>query len=65
MTALERAQTYAAIFLSVGDRWRSYVPVDATVKGDSVYLQGVHMERRGDVWRLTENVVVTVVGAAP
>lgn len=55
MTALERAQTYAAIFIHAEDNWRSYVPVDATVAGDTVYMQGVRMERAEDGWRLTEN----------
>jgi hypothetical protein len=56
MTALERAETYAAIFLGVGARWPGYVPVDAKVKGDTVYLQGVKMQPTEDGgWLLTEN----------
>jgi hypothetical protein len=55
MTTLERAQTYAAIFLNVGDRWPNYVPIDATVSGSDVSLGGVHMQPIADGWRLTEN----------
>ena len=55
MTALERAEAYAAIFLNVGAKWPGYVPVDATVNGDTVYLQGVRMEPTEDGWQLTEN----------
>ena len=63
MTALERAQTYAAIFINAGDRWRNYVPVDATVTGDTVYLQGVRMERSDNGWRLETNGKAWVVHA--
>lgn len=55
MTALERAQTYAAIFIKVGSRWPGYVPLDATVTGSTVYLQGVRMQPVGDGWELSEN----------
>jgi hypothetical protein len=55
MTALDRAKTYAAIFLNAGDRWRNYVPVDATVTGDTVHLGGVRMERNDQGWRLETN----------
>ena len=56
MTAIERAETYAAIFLKVGSRWPAYVPGDATVTGAVVHLQGVRMEPTvDDGWRLTEN----------
>ena len=56
MTPLKRAEVYAAIFINVGDDWPYYVPVDATVKDDTVYLQGVRMERLAeDRWRLTKN----------
>jgi endonuclease YncB( thermonuclease family) len=60
---LDRAQTHAAIFLNAGDRWRNYVPVDATVDGDTVYLQGVRMERSGNGWRLETNGQAWVVRA--
>ena len=55
MTAIERAQTYAAIFLNVGERWRFYVPLDATVSGDEVYLQGVRMRPVDGGWQLSTN----------
>jgi hypothetical protein len=61
VTGLERAKTYAAIFISAGEEWRKYVPVDATVKGDNVYLQGVHMEHSDGGWRLTENAESWIV----
>lgn len=62
MTALDRATTYAAIFLKVGDRWPGYVPCDATVTGAVVHLQGVRMEPTVDGgWRLTENDTSRVV----
>lgn len=55
MNPIERAKQYATIFLNAGEKWRGHVPVDATVKGDTVYLQGVCMERVSSGWRLTEN----------
>ena len=55
MTALGRAQGYAGIFLKAGEKWRNYKPVDATVSGDTVHLQGVRIERVEGGWRLTEN----------
>lgn len=56
MNGLERAEAYAAIFLNAGDGWRGYVPLDATVTGDRVHVQGVQMERTApQEWRLTEN----------
>jgi len=55
MTALERAHAYAAIFIRVGSRWPGFVPVDATMEGDTVYLQGVRMRPAGDGWALAEN----------
>lgn len=57
MSNLERAQTYAAIFIGAGDGWRQYVPVDATVDPDRdvMHLAGVRMTRRADVWVLEEN----------
>lgn len=55
MNALDRAKTYASIFLNAGDRWRFYVPVDATVTDDTVHLQGVRMRRLDDGWRLETN----------
>jgi len=68
MTALERAQQYAAIFIGLGSKWPSCVPLDATVTGDTVYLQGVRMQPTDDGgWRLTENArswIVRPAGAA-
>jgi hypothetical protein len=61
VNALDRAQTYAAIFLNAGDRWRNYVPVDATVTGDTVHLQGIRMERSDNGWRLETNGEAWVV----
>ena len=56
MTNLQRAETYAAIFLKVGPRWPDFVPVDATVLGSVVHLGDVRMEPTVDGgWRLTEN----------
>lgn len=63
MSALERAQTYAAIFLNAGDHWRNHVPVDATVTGDTVHLQGIRMERSDDGWRLETNGEAWIVRA--
>jgi hypothetical protein len=65
MNALERAKGYTSIFIGAGDRWRHYVPVDATVDGDVVYLQGVRMERseQGNGWRLETNEEAWVVRA--
>jgi hypothetical protein len=57
MTALERAQTYAAIFIKAtrdGRDWRKYVPVDGLLHGDVVEAGGVRMEPAGDGWMLTE-----------
>ena len=56
MTPLDRAKKYVAIFIGAGDKWRSCIPVDATRKGDIVWLQGVEMRRvDADTWELTEN----------
>jgi hypothetical protein len=63
MTALDRARTYAAIFISAGDRWRNYVPVDANVTGDTVHLQGVRMEHSANGWRLETNDEAWVIRA--
>lgn len=53
MTPEERAETYAAIFLNVGDRWRNFVPVDGRVRGDSVEIGGVTVTNEGNgVWSL-------------
>lgn len=66
MTALERAESYAAIFLKVGDRWPGYVPLDATRTEGGIYLHGVHMEQvDADTWRLTENDQRFLVRRAP
>jgi hypothetical protein len=54
MTPLERAETYAAIFLHVEEDWPSFLPIDAIREGDTVWLRGVRMERGTDGWRLTE-----------
>lgn len=56
MTALERAETYAAIFLRVGNRWPAYTPADATIRGTIVHIDGIRMEPTVDGgWRLTHN----------
>jgi hypothetical protein len=57
MSGLERAQTYAAIFIGAGDGWRRYAPVDAAVEhyADVMYLQGIRMERVDAGWRLETN----------
>lgn len=65
LSALERAPTYAGFFLNMGDRWRSMVPVDAEVSGETVHLQGVCMERLVDGWRLTENGTSWLVRPKP
>lgn len=57
MTALERAQTYAAIFIKAtrdGRDWRKYVPVDGRRRGDVVEIGGVRMQPAGDGWMLTD-----------
>ena len=45
--AMERAMTYASIFVGLGDRWAHNVPVDAEVSDETgtVHLQGGRMER--------------------
>lgn len=54
MDPVERAQTYAAIFINAGARWPAYVPVDATVHRDVVEIGGVIMQPTVDGgWRLT------------
>lgn len=50
--AVRRACGYAAIFLNIGDRWRDFLPVDADVIEDRVYLQGVQLWREGDAWHI-------------
>lgn len=57
MSGLERAHTYAAIFIGAGNGWRQYAPVDATVDPDRdvMHLAGVRMARRADGWVLEEN----------
>jgi hypothetical protein len=53
MTDIERAETYIGIFINVGDKWRSYVPVDGNVRGDAVHLGEVTMTAGGDgTWTL-------------
>lgn len=52
MTALERAQTYAAIFIGVGDKWPKFIPVDGAMRGDKVWIEGVEMRRIGSSWLL-------------
>jgi hypothetical protein len=65
VTPLERAQGYAAIFISVGGRWANYLPVDASLRqgpdGPVVYLQGIQMRPVGDGWELTSNGMVSTV----
>ena len=62
MSALQRAEHYAAIFLNVGHKWPYYVPLDATVSGDVVYLQGIQMRPvRDDAWELSTNGQAYVV----
>lgn len=63
MTVLQRAETYAAIFIQAGDRWCNHVPVDATVNGDTVHIQGVRMERSDQGWRLETNGEAWIVRA--
>jgi hypothetical protein len=70
MTEIERAETYAAVFLKVGHRWPAYVPSDATVAGAIVHLGDIRMEPTVDGgWRLTQNghsrVVRTRTAVAP
>lgn len=55
MSPFERAKQYVAIFINVGDLWRSYVPCDASPgDGESIHLQGAHLQRlAGSTWRIT------------
>lgn len=57
MTAMERAHTYAAIFIGVGENWRNYVPCDAlsSITDTGVHIGGVAMEYGPNGWRLTED----------
>lgn len=59
MSPVERAEKYAGVFIAAGRKWRMFVPVDATVSGDTVHLGGVQMRPVGGawgrVWELTEN----------
>lgn len=53
MTDIERAETYIGIFINVGEKWRSYAPVDGTVRGDAVHLGDVVMADQQDgTWTL-------------
>jgi hypothetical protein len=53
MTDIERAETYIGIFINVGEKWRGYVPVDGTVRGDAVHIGEVTMtDRRDGTWTL-------------
>lgn len=66
MSPLDRAKRYAAIFINAGDSWRGYAPLDATVTGDVVYLQGIRMERspNNNGWRVETNGEAWVIHAA-
>jgi hypothetical protein len=44
----ERAARYIILFDGYGDRWRANVPVDSIVKGNSVYLSGIRLDRGPD-----------------
>ena len=62
MTGLERAKTYAAIFIGAGPDWQQYVPVDATVTARDVYLQGVRMRPCKDgAWSLETNTETWII----
>lgn len=62
MTGLERAKTYAAIFIGAGDGWTYYVPIDAVRVGpNALILQDVRMERRGNAWWLSVDGQTLVV----
>ena len=54
MTALERATECAAMLNHVGRRWPQFLPHDAAVRDDCVWLQGVRMAPIPGGWRLTE-----------
>lgn len=47
MSPEQRAQHYAELFTSLGEKWRSCVPVDGTAEParDCMYLTGVRIER--------------------
>jgi hypothetical protein len=54
MTNEERAARYVILFDHYGDQWRYNVPVDATVKGDTVTIGGVLLQRASDGrWSVT------------
>ena len=64
-TPMERAQTYAALWLTLGDNWTYWLPVDASYRGGLVWLAGVKMRpiTTGGArwWELTEGDRVVVV----
>ena len=67
-TPMERAQTYAALWLTLGDNWTYWLPVDAAYRGGLVWLGGVKMRpiTTGGArwWELTEGDRVVVVRPA-
>lgn len=58
MDNLTHANEWARLFATKGDRWESYIPVDARkasevvdgVQRDAVHLRGFLLYRDGDAW---------------
>jgi len=68
-TPMERAQTYAALWLTLGDNWTYWLPVDASYRGGLVWLGGVKMrphylDGTPAWWELEEKGRVVVVRPA-
>lgn len=59
MTSLERAVDWVGIFISAGDRWEFYVPVDGERTKRGIRIDGIEIgpdtEQPG-VWRLDDGV---------
>lgn len=48
MTNEERAARYVILFNAYGDKWRDNVPVDAIVKGETVWVGPCKLVRGAD-----------------
>lgn len=60
MTDRERAIEYIRIFANVGDRWRSYAPVDAEPTPTGIRIGTVEIGRGEDeTWLLIEGTSVS------
>lgn len=61
MTSLERAVDWVGIFISAGDRWEFYIPVDGERTPSGIRIDGIEIgpdtEQPG-VWWLDDGVRV-------